>query len=60
MTADTLQTTAERVERDRKAQGLPPKVADPAALRRIAGLVVPKAPMPGAKPRQRRAGRASA
>lgn len=36
-------TIREIVERDRKRQGLPARITDPAALRQIAALVTPKA-----------------
>jgi hypothetical protein len=37
------------VEKQRLAQGLPPKVSDPAALRKIAGLVAAEGVSDGAR-----------
>lgn len=50
---------AERVERQRVAQGLPPRVRDAGALRRIAALVMPKVELTRASARRRRAGKAA-
>jgi hypothetical protein len=35
----TAQEKRSHIEQQRRAQGLPPRVSDPAALKKIAGLV---------------------